>query len=122
MLRETTKFPSCLLGNPQSRDVILDNAPVHPAAASLQRGGGRFTAQYLPPNVTSLLQPIDQTVIASLKRNYPRLILRTLIQQDDETPTSRKEFLKGYDLKDAFHNIRSSWRCCEKHHTESCLE
>lgn len=69
-----------------------------------------------------IIQPMDQTVIASLKRNYPRLILRTLIQQDDETPTSRKEFLKGYDLKDAFHNIRSSWRCCEKQHTESCLE
>lgn len=54
--------------------LLLDNAPVHPAANPLERQGG-FTVRYLPANVTSLLQPMDQVVIATLKRNYRRGIL-----------------------------------------------
>lgn len=89
--------------------LILDNAPVHPAAKTLERQGGRFQVQYLPPNVTSLIQPMDQTVIASLKRNYRRMILADLIRKDDEIPISRKDFLTQYKLKDALYNIETSW-------------
>lgn len=89
--------------------LLLDNAPVHPRADSLERNGGRFRVRYLPPNVTALIQPMDQTVIATLKANYRRLILRQLIHSDDEAPITRQMFLKSYTLKEAIMNIKLAW-------------
>jgi hypothetical protein len=48
----------------------LDNAPGHP-----QGIGDLFPeikVVFLPPNTTSLLQPMDHTVIAKFKRHYAR--------------------------------------------------
>lgn len=89
--------------------LLLDNAPSHPEASALERKGGRYQVYYLPPLVTSLLQPMDQTVIAALKRNYRRHILSDLIRKDDEEPISRQMFLKNYKLIDAINNLRKSW-------------
>ncbi|CAB3224322.1 unnamed protein product [Arctia plantaginis] len=43
--------------------LIVDNAPTHPTAELLERENGQFKTTFLPPNVTSLLQPMDQSVI-----------------------------------------------------------
>ena len=43
--------------------LLLDNAPTHPSAELLERENGKFKVKFLPPNVTSLLQPMDQSVI-----------------------------------------------------------
>lgn len=89
--------------------LLMDNAPVHPAASTLMREGGRFEVLYMPPNVTSLIQPMDQTVISSLKRNYRRLIPQDLIKKDDEKQISRTEFLKTFTIKDAYNYINTAW-------------
>ncbi|KAG5862225.1 hypothetical protein JTB14_023516 [Gonioctena quinquepunctata] len=55
--------------------LIVDNAPTHPTAELLERENGQFKTTFLPPNVTSLLQPMDQSVIETMKRHYRRQLL-----------------------------------------------
>ncbi|XP_051161312.1 jerky protein homolog-like isoform X2 [Leptopilina boulardi] len=40
--------------------LLLDNAPTHPSAQELNLIDEKCTVIYLPPNVTSLIQPMDQ--------------------------------------------------------------
>ena len=55
--------------------LLLDNAPAHPADTILSSKDGKVKAMFLPPNTTSLLQPMDQGVIESMKRHYRSLYL-----------------------------------------------
>lgn len=50
--------------------LMLDNASVHDKAFNYTRLNGRFKVLCLPPNVTSILQPMDQAIIATFKRLY----------------------------------------------------
>ena len=55
--------------------LVLDNCPVHPSEEDLISDDGKITAFYLPPNVTSLIQPMDQGVLVALKRHYKKKLL-----------------------------------------------
>lgn len=50
------------LGLEKKAVLLLDNCPAHPDAKELISDDGQITALYLPPNVTSLIQPMDQGV------------------------------------------------------------
>ena len=43
--------------------LVLVNCPAHPNAEDLVSDDGKITALFLPPNVTSLIQPMDQGVL-----------------------------------------------------------
>lgn len=45
--------------------LLLDNASTH----HLKSDDRNFFVQFLPPNITVLIQPMDQGVIASMKKN-----------------------------------------------------
>ena len=45
--------------------LLLDNCSAHPDEEDLVSTDGKVTAKYLPPNVTSLIQPMDQGVLVS---------------------------------------------------------
>ena len=47
--------------------LILDNCSAHPSEELLVSPDGLVTATYLPPNVTSLVQPMDQGVLECMK-------------------------------------------------------
>jgi hypothetical protein len=86
----------------------LDSAPDHPQCL-----GDLFPeikVVFVPPNTTSLLQPMDQTVIATFKRHYAR---RTMTQATaatgNEAGPALKEFWKGYNLWNGVNNIGDSW-------------
>lgn len=64
--------------------LLLDNAPTYPPVNLLVRENGRFKALFLPPNVTSLLQPMDQGVIECIKRHYRKQLLRKLLLTDKD--------------------------------------
>jgi len=40
---------------------------------------------FLPPNITSLIQPMDQGIIANFKRHYRSLVVRRLMAMIDES-------------------------------------
>ena len=88
--------------------MVLDNASSHVVSytkVGKSRGFStlelsNMTFVILPPNVTSVLQPLDQGVIASFKIQYKRkLLLWVLSQHNDAT-------LK--DLRKVVPNIRQA--------------
>ncbi|CAH1967063.1 unnamed protein product [Acanthoscelides obtectus] len=97
----------------QSKPVllVLDNAPSHPDAESLTRDG--FKVIYLPPNVTSILQPMDQSVIETMKRNYRKQLLRRLLLKDNDDEKEKADsviaFFKSINLKDCCYMIVEAW-------------
>jgi len=50
--------------------LILDNAPSHLSEDKLNFVNENFKILFLPPNVTVILQPMDQGIIEQTKQNY----------------------------------------------------
>ncbi|XP_049961615.1 jerky protein homolog-like [Schistocerca serialis cubense] len=62
--------------------LLLDNATCHPNEDEFQDQD--IKAMFLPPNVTSLCQRMDQGTLETLKRNYCRNLLSSLINAMDK--------------------------------------
>ncbi|XP_039291045.1 tigger transposable element-derived protein 4-like [Nilaparvata lugens] len=60
--------------------LMVDNCPAHPHVENLTS----INLVFLPPNTTSVLQPLDQDVIRSLKVNYRKSLILQIIQDLDE--------------------------------------
>ena len=55
----------------EPKDVLmLDNCCAHPNEEKFVSADGKVIAKFLPPNVTSLIQPMDQGVLESIKCRY----------------------------------------------------
>ena len=91
--------------------LLMDNAPSHPSADSLvhETDDGCIRALFMPPNVTSLIQPMDQGVLENLKRRYKRDLLRKLLL-DAEEFGSYTAFAKSLTVKDAVYMCAKAWR------------
>ena len=94
--------------------VLLDNAPAHPSASKLVALDGRIRVMYLPPNTTSLIQPMDQGVIHAWKLLYRRYFLdKVLVVEDLEEDTRGQrtlQALKNYTIRSAIHNFADAWK------------
>ena len=55
-------------------ELLIDNCPAHPSVSDLRN----VQLVFLPPNTTSVLQPMDQGVIRSLKAHYRGRVVRRL--------------------------------------------
>ncbi|XP_042870604.1 uncharacterized protein LOC122252282 [Penaeus japonicus] len=69
---------------------------------------------FLPSNVASLLQPVDQGVIAQFKRIYTKSLLQKLMfftEGREEELVER--FWSDFSMKEALFNIRDSWMSVE---------
>ncbi|GBM54413.1 hypothetical protein AVEN_83015-1 [Araneus ventricosus] len=55
----------------------MDNATSHPDDLKLKN----INLVFLPPNTTSMLQPLDQGIIRSFKVGYRKLLLRHVLSQ-----------------------------------------
>jgi hypothetical protein len=68
--------------------------------------------KYLPPNTTSLLQPMDQTVISNFKKGYTKLMFNDMFEHcernasKDNITTYWKEV---YDIRMAVALISKAW-------------
>lgn len=103
--------------------LLLDNAPTHPEEGLECEGESDIKLLYMPPNVTSISQPMDQGVIECFKRRYRRKLLSEILGQlDSEGDTGLIQALKSINLKhviymaaEAFDDIppstfTKSWR------------
>ena len=97
--------------------ILLDNAPAHPAAEELVSADGRIKCLFLPPNTTSLIQPMDQGVIQATKMRYRRFFMNEVLvvsEEEGATVDRRGEKtvanLKAYNLKNAMWNLEKAWK------------
>ena len=97
--------------------LLLDNAPAHPEAYKLVSECGKIKVMYLPPNTTSLIQPMDQGIISALKRRYTRKYLNEVLvviedESDKLTDTRGSRTLaniQSYNIRSAICNLASAW-------------
>ena len=61
------------------RALLLDNPPAHPDAEKLVCADGKICTMFLPPNTTSIIQPMDLGVIAPCKRFCQRKYLHEVL-------------------------------------------
>lgn len=88
--------------------LILDNAPSHPAYLADLHPNVKVI--FLPPNTTSLIQPMDQGVIAAFKLYYLRRTFFQLIEATDgPNKLSIREYWQQYNILDAVQNIKFAW-------------
>ncbi|GFU62110.1 jerky protein homolog-like [Trichonephila clavipes] len=86
---------------------FFDNAPYHPPVEILNAIDDDFTLMHLPPNVTALVQLMDQGVIEKLKRIYRKQVLQTslLAENDEESVVA---FAEKLNMKDVCYMIADS--------------
>ena len=131
---ETELREYCLRqGLPFKTLMLLNNDPAHPQTVlDLHED---INIVYLPPNTTSLLQPMDQGVIRMFKTHFLQKAWRSLNQKWDvsleelekaaeapEDPVGLQKDVvrrhwKEYTIRDAFWHVRDA--CKEV--TESCI-
>lgn len=92
-------------GLPKKAILLIDNAPTHPCELK----SGDIVVRFLPPNVTSLIQPLDQGVIATFKRHYRGLFLRTILQDSDMQNKNMNEALKAVNMKHVIYWCAQAW-------------
>ncbi|GBN71081.1 Tigger transposable element-derived protein 4 [Araneus ventricosus] len=91
--------------------LLIDNCTAHIEPSNLQW----IKVVFLPPNTTSVLQPMDQGVICSLKCNYwKQLILRILECYDKNKDCD-------ISLLDAVVLLEKSWRLVTESTIRNCF-
>ena len=99
---------------PQKALLIIDNAPCHPNEKDLIVGD--IKTIFLPPNVTSILQPMDQQVLQQIKRQYKKRLLQALVKEDIDISITEK--LKKINVKDVIFWVAEAWNNI----SENCIQ
>ena len=74
---------------------MIDNCPAYPHIVNLKA----IKLYFLPPNISSKTQPIDQGVIRSLKTKYRKNVVRKIIQSVEKKKTlSKISFLQRMQM------------------------
>ena len=90
--------------------LLLGNAPSHPAPEHLTYNtkDGQITVLYLPPNTTSILQPMGQGPIEAIKRPYRKELITALSTEGYED-TSLIDLIKRMDIMDVIKMSAKVW-------------
>jgi hypothetical protein len=87
--------------------LLIDNAPGHPE--NLMFDHPNVEILLLPPNTTSLLQPLDQDVIAAFKTYYVMKTFTGLLNEmEEESSLTASQSWKNYNIADCLINIKGS--------------
>lgn len=87
--------------------LVLDNASSHPH--TLTDISENIKLVFLPPNTTSLLQPLDQGVIQTLKSYYLQSTLADLVKVTNEKGISVRDYWRNFNIKDALNFLKMTW-------------
>lgn len=71
----------------------------------------------MPPNVTSLIQPMDQNIIRLVKLHYKTSILSKIIAEDKDPVHN---ILKKVTLRDAIVFLENAWKKIDKEVISKC--
>lgn len=64
-----------------------------------------FAILFLPTNITSILQPLDQGIIEDVKRNYRYYMLKHIF----DLPDGVVDFYKNYNIRDCIEILQNVW-------------
>uniref|UniRef100_UPI00358DF661 tigger transposable element-derived protein 1-like isoform X2 n=1 Tax=Myxine glutinosa TaxID=7769 RepID=UPI00358DF661 len=88
--------------------LLVDNAPAHPG--HMEDWCYNVQVVFLPPNTTSLIQPMNQGVIAAFKAYYLKRTMKQIISETDgDNKPTIKEFWQEFNIRKALENIKDSW-------------
>lgn len=96
------------IGLPEDSKIVLvlDNCSAHPAAEFLVERNVHVV--FLPPNCTSLIQPMDMGVLRAMKCRYKNEFLTCMLSAINNGVKVPK-FVKEYNVKDAVWSVARAW-------------
>lgn len=102
----------------QKRNILLflDNAASHPRNMKLKN----IKICFLPPNTTSVSQPLDQGIIQNFKTHYRSVIIKHLLPNIEVTDSAR-DLVKSINVLDALYFIKHSWDKVTAETTKNCF-
>nr|XP_045607905.1 tigger transposable element-derived protein 1-like [Procambarus clarkii] len=97
---------------PSKAILFVHSTPSHPQTLKGTVDGDGYRLEFFPPDTSSLLQSLDQGVIAQIKRLYTKQILWDMLLYVEGKGNSRKEvveFWKKFSIRSAISIITDSW-------------
>ena len=86
--------------------LLVDNCSAHPSKIALTN----IELKFLPPNTTSLIQPLDMGVIKNWKGHYrSRLNSRVIAALDADPDRRAVDVAKTFNVLDAIYLAKESW-------------
>lgn len=97
--------------------LLMDNAGGH--AMDLSYEG--VQVEFLPPNTTSLIQPMDQGVIRAFKALYTRNSLNHLVESmNNDEKFNLKDYWRNYTIATCLENIQKALKEMKKETLHAC--
>lgn len=96
--------------------IIVDNAPSHTKVKNLPN----VQVKFLPPNLTSAVQPLDQGIIQAAKLHYRRLLLSSMVSNACNSSTV-SEYLSKVTVLDAIWWLAKSWNNVRAETIQRCF-
>lgn len=88
---------------PPKAILLVDNCTAH---EELKSDDGNIIIVALPPNVTAVLQPMDQSPIKVTKMKYRKLLLHYVVTKEN-APIEKT--LKEHTIRDAIVMLKDAW-------------
>ena len=78
--------------------LVMHNAPAYPPglADELMEELDFITVKFLPPNMTPLIQPMDQQVVSNFKKFYTKALFQRCFEVTSDTELTLGGFLKHH--------------------------
>ena len=86
--------------------LLLDCGVGHPW--NLVSNDGKIKCVFFPPDVQSLLNPMELGITTSLKRRYKINLVKNILLATEQ-PITPTEFFKTYTIKDVIYSISKIW-------------
>ena len=96
----------------------MDNAGCHPE--DLKDRFSNIRIIFLPPNTTSMLQPLDLGIIQNFKVHYRTLFLRFVLSKIDACETA-SEITKSVSILQAIRWIAQAWEAVQPETVKKCF-
>ncbi|XP_058827103.1 tigger transposable element-derived protein 2-like [Topomyia yanbarensis] len=85
--------------------LVLDNCSAHFKGGELQTEDGKIWTEFLPPNTTAVVQPMDQNIIQMIKARYRKILMQEIMGRSGDF----REHIKNINIKDAIFWVAQSW-------------